>query len=59
MTAFICDRCGKMFTTTEYSGIKKEFPTAYHAIDFEFVDMCPTCCAEFELWWHREDEPTK
>mgnify|MGYP003432261611 CR=1 FL=1 len=45
MKAYICDRCGKTITMEEVTAIKKDFPTAFHVIDFEWVDVCPDCCS--------------
>lgn len=59
MKAYICDRCGKTITTEEITAIKKDFPTAFHVIDFDFVDVCPDCCSKFEDWWKRDGESTK
>lgn len=56
MKAFICDRCGKTLASDYYTHItKREFPTAYMAIDFDKVDLCPACCAALEKWWKQCD----
>lgn len=59
MKAFICDRCGKTITIDDLTRIKKDYPTAYNVIDFDLVDVCPSCCSKFEDWWRPDNASTK
>ena len=59
MKEFVCGRCGKTFTTEDIIFIRVDSPNAFRVIDFEWVDVCPDCCAEFEEWWKKDREPIK
>lgn len=60
MKAFICDRCGKTLSSEYYVAItKRAFPRAYMGIDFDKIDLCPSCCASFEKWWDGAGDSTE